>query len=202
MLWGDTAAETYHDRADACMDGEWNWYLQPLLKRHGFVLRAPLDFACGRGRNTRKFLESGAEKVVAVDVNPENIDYCKRRFADRPVISILNNGFDLSGIDNDHFTFVYSWDAMVHFDLRIVASYLPEFFRVLEPGAFSLVHHSNYSGRPGANFLNNPHARNFMSAEIFRHLAIRSGFECAEQSIINWGSVPGLDCISILRKPA
>jgi ubiquinone/menaquinone biosynthesis C-methylase UbiE len=200
MLWGDAAGEAYHEPADVGMDLQWDTFLSPLLKRHEVSLRVTLDLACGRGRNTLKLLECGAERVVAVDVNPENIDQCMRRFTNEPVVCLINNGFDLSGLDMEQFTLVYSWDAMVHFDLLIVASYLPEFYRVLEAEGICLIHHSNFSGRPGADFLTNPHARNFMSADIFRHLAIRSGFECVEQSIIQWGSDPGLDCISVLRK--
>lgn len=202
MDWGDSAGKTYHDVADQHIDGQWNWFCWPLLSRHGANLKISIDFACGRGRNTRKLLDNGAEHVFAVDVNHDNIEQINRRFPKGEVTPVLNNGYDLATLDDQCCSLLYTWDAMVHFDLQLIASYLPEFFRVLIPGSVALIHHSNYSGSPGGDFRTNPHARNFMSSEIFRHLAIRAGFECVEQTIFGWGANPGLDCLSVLRKRA
>jgi hypothetical protein len=41
--------------------------------------------------------------------------------------------------------------------LEIVMSYIPEFARVLRPGAYAFVHHSNYTANPGGDFRQNPH---------------------------------------------
>lgn len=70
---------------------------------------------------------------------------------------MLNDGTGLVGLDTSAFTFVYTFDSMVHFDLEIVMSYIPEFARVLKPAAHAFVHHSNYTANPGGDFRQNPH---------------------------------------------
>jgi hypothetical protein len=103
----------------------------------------------------------------------------------------------LASLETAAFTFLYTFDAMVHFDLEIVLSYITEFSRVLEDGAYAFVHHSNYTANPGGDFRDNPHWRNFMSAGIFKHVAVRSGFTVVQQRIFSWGE-PDNDCISVL----
>jgi hypothetical protein len=103
------------------------------------------------------------------------------------------------GLDTSAFTFLYTFDAMVHFDLEIVISYIPEFARVLKPGAYAFVHHSNYTANPGGDFRQNPHWRNFMSAAIFKHIAVRSGFDVIRQETFNWGE-RDIDCITVLQR--
>jgi ubiquinone/menaquinone biosynthesis C-methylase UbiE len=88
---------------------------------------------------------------------------------------------------------------MVHFDIEIVLSYIAEFARVLKPGGTAFIHHSNFTGRPGSSFKDNPHWRNFMSATIFKHSAIRNGFEVLEQKLLNWAG-EDIDCLTVMRR--
>jgi hypothetical protein len=105
----------------------------------------------------------------------------------------------LAGIPSKKFTHVYSFDAMVHFDLEIVLSYIAEFARVLKPTGTAFIHHSNFTRNPGAPFQDNPHWRNFMSDTIFRHCSIRNGFDILEQKVIDWAG-QGIDCITVMRR--
>lgn len=116
------------------------------------------------------------------------VAHLEKHFPHDRTIALLNDGIDLSIIDSAAFMFLYSFDAMVHFDLEIILSYIPEFSRVLKSGAYAFVHHSNYSANPGGDFRENPHWRNFMSAGIFK-----------QQHIFAWGE-PNLDCITVLRR--
>lgn len=45
--------------------------------------------------------------------------------------------------DNESMSFIYSWDAMVHFDYRSVDYILSEFTRILKNGGYAVIHHSN-----------------------------------------------------------
>jgi ubiquinone/menaquinone biosynthesis C-methylase UbiE len=201
MHWGNNVATSYHGVASSHMDGLWNSTIWPVLSRHESDLSTTMDFACGYGRNAKKLHEAGAGPITLVDVNPENIAYCEAHLVPLGGYeTFLNNGFDLSGVPAGRFTHVYSFDAMVHFDLEIVLTYIAEFARVLKPLGTAFIHHSNFTEHPGAPFQDNPHWRNFMSDTIFRHASIRNGFEILEQKTISWGTAEGIDCITVMRR--
>jgi len=201
MLWGNNVANTYHAAATRDMERHWQHLIWPMLSRHAVDFSHTLELACGYGRNSRKLLEAGAASLTLVDVNPDNIEYCREHIQPLGDVSLIqNNGIDLSPLGEETFTFVYTFDSMVHFDLELVISYVAEFSRVLKVGGLSFIHHSNYSESPGVEFQSNPNWRNFMSAKIMRHIAIRNKFEVVEQQIIDWGGSPKIDCLSLLRR--
>lgn len=197
--WG-ADSEAYHSAADKGMEVQWQKILKSFFDRHPFDLTRSIDFAAGFGRNSRKLLEIGAQHVTAVDVNPDCIAALRSSLPPERTAIVQNNGADLSQLESEAYTFLYSFDAMVHFDIEIVFAYMPEFARVLRRGSYALIHHSNYTDSPGSDFQKNPHWRNYMSAGIFQHSAIRSGLIVIEQKILTWGDDPDLDCITILRK--
>jgi SAM-dependent methyltransferase len=199
LHWGDDVAASYHAVAETHIDQQWQDLISPVLRKYPIDYSKTIDFAAGYGRNTRKLLEHGAAHVTMIDVNPACIAHVRATFPPDKTTAMLNDGFDLSALETGAFTFLYTFDAMVHFDLEIVLSYIPEFARVLRPGAYAFVHHSNYTANPGGDFRENPHWRNFMSAGIFKHVAARSGFEVLGQTIFNWGE-PDNDCITVLLR--
>jgi len=201
LLWGDDVRDSYHARAENDMDRHWQSLVWPFLSGSKIDLSAALDFACGYGRNTAKLLEAGAKRVTLVDVNIENIHHCQKRFQNIDAIAIVqNNGYDLREIPDSSITFFYCFDAMVHFDVEVIIAYMPEISRVLAPGGQAFIHHSNYVGAPGADFRQNPHWRNFMSRDLFKHLAMHHGFAIERQALHAWGGVADLDCLTLMRK--
>jgi SAM-dependent methyltransferase len=182
------------------MDRDWDTLIWPLLTPHRVDLSSTMELACGYGRNSRKLLQAGANKLTLVDANAENIEYCRQHIKPLGDVTLVqNNGIDLSNLPNDSFSFVYTFDFMVHFDLELVISYIVEFSRVLKPGGTAFIHHSNYTGAPDSDFRQNPHWRNFMSKSIIRYLGRRNSFEVVEERLIPWGNIPYLDCLSLLR---
>lgn len=160
-----------------------------------------IELACGHGRHVPMYcLLSG--HITLVDILKDNIIFCKERFKDKTNISYYcNNGFNLSDLNNNVYTSLFTYDAMVHFEMLDIASYLKEFYRVLVPGGYALIHHSNNTADYTAAFGNGLAQRSYMSADIFAYLAYRSGFEIVEQKIIDWEGEKDLDCITLLRKP-
>jgi SAM-dependent methyltransferase len=197
--WGAETTESYHGAAASHMDQQWKTLIGPILAHYPIDYSRTIDFAAGYGRNTRKLLEAGAGHVTMVDVNPECVAHLETNFPRDRTSVVLNDGAGLVSLDTSAFTFLYTFDSMVHFDLEIVISYIPEFARVLKPGAHAFVHHSNYSANPGGDFRQNPHWRNFMSAAIFKHIAVRSGFDVIQQETFSWGE-PDIDCITVLHR--
>ncbi len=201
FLWGDRVAQSYHELATHQMDQQWSGLIQPVLARHNIDYTVTMDFACGRGRNTTK-LSPLSKKMILVDVNPENIAIVRQRFSPETHRFVLNSGYDVNEIESESVTFIYSFDAVVHFDLEIILQYIKEFHRVLKPGGHGFIHHSNFTGAPGADFRDNQHWRNFMSKGLFAHLCIRNKLKIAEQVVIPWGSgARDLDCLTVFVKP-
>ncbi|RWL44465.1 MAG: class I SAM-dependent methyltransferase [Mesorhizobium sp.] len=201
LLWGDDVAEAYHGAARRDMDRHWNDLIWPVLKNHSIDFTSTADFACGRGRNAEK-LRLLSKEISLIDVNEENLSYCREVFSGEKSVKFFQcNGYDLSNIPDESFTFFYTFDSIVHFDVELILGYLPEFCRVLRPGGKLFVHHSNYSASPGADFRSNPHWRNFMSAGLFKHMSIRSGLSVLSQNVIDWGGIKEIDCLTTCVKP-
>jgi SAM-dependent methyltransferase len=193
--WGPK--NPYFEQAEASMDSLWDRLIAPFIARCD--ARMTVDLACGQGRNTRKLLPLVTE-IIGLDYQKGNTDFCTSRFADEPKARFYpNNGFDLRPVADQWATLVYSFDAMVHFEPEVVAAYLTDIHRVLQPGGSAFLHHSNYTG--GTDWRRNPASRNAMSAGRFAILARQAGFDIREQRVIPWGQHADLDCLTLLGKP-
>jgi hypothetical protein len=80
LEWGDNATKQYFEPAERDADRQW-----ALVQR--FLAPFPIDYtrtmelSCGHGRNSEK-LAALSKFIVLVDVNQENIAFCKNRFPD------------------------------------------------------------------------------------------------------------------------
>jgi ubiquinone/menaquinone biosynthesis C-methylase UbiE len=190
---------TYFDLAEPAMDDQWNEHIYPNIK--DFDLSICIDLASGHGRNTNKLREYSKE-IHLVDVNQSCIDACKKRFGEKDekcsFFYYVNDGHTLKEISSNTMQFIYSWDAMVHFDKLVVKDYVKEFFRVLRSGGYGFVHHSNYGVINSSHeWMNNPGWRTNMTAQLFVDYCNEAGLKIVKQQLIN----NDLDCISIFCKP-
>ena len=159
-----------------------------------------IELACGRGRHVGMYIDK-AESITLVDILDKNISFCRERFgAYDKVYYYCNNGFNLEQLPSNTYTALFSYDAMVHFEMMDIYEYLKDIYRVLKKGGRVLIHHSNYDKDYTASFINSPHGRSFMNANIFAYLSCRCGFRILEQEIISWGGLEEHDCISLLQK--
>jgi SAM-dependent methyltransferase len=191
----------YYADAEPAMDAQWDEMIYPLIKDADF--RSVLDLAPGHGRNTLK-LKEHAREVHLVDINQSCIDACRARFGDSSGSCrfhyYVNDGRKLNGIADGIISFVYSWDAVVHFDKEVVRDYIFEFARILEPGGTGFIHHSNYgSVDPNSHWSTNPGWRSDMTKELFVAYCKEAGLEVTRQELLPWGKVT--DCRSLFRKP-
>lgn len=93
-----------------------------------------IELACGRGRHVPKYL-SNAGHITLVDILSKNIEFCKNRFHDQKNITYYqNNGYNLRGLESGRYTALFSYDAMVHFEMLDINEYLIDIYRVLAPG--------------------------------------------------------------------
>ena len=162
-------------------------------------LKATVELAVGHGRHASKVVDL-APSLTLMDVVKENIDHCKQRFQGRTnVVCIQNDGHSFRPLPDASVTAIFCYDAMVHFEFDVVLSYIRDTARVLVSGGRALYHHSNLVAYPGADYLDNPGWRNFMSQALFLHAAQRAGLEVIESVIMDWDA-PQTDCLSLLEK--
>lgn len=186
-------------------------YIKPFLSRHPDIdCTRTMDFACGRGRIAELFT-TAAKSIILCDVNVDAIEYCKKRFKDFRQNEFAFVVTKTEGIrplalplDASSVSFIYSWDAMVHFDYRWLDFYISEFARVLQHGGHALVHHSNLGGDDCSACKNeywagNPGSRALVSKNDVRFIAEKNKFVVEEQVLIDWG-VQNLDCITLLKR--
>jgi SAM-dependent methyltransferase len=192
-----TPKNKYFAAAEVHIEEIWRTLIFPFIADCDFS--AVIDLGAGHGRNSL-MLAPRAKRLLVLDIQPGNVEICRRRFAEQPhVACAVNNGFDLRPAEDGAFSLVYSFDSMVHFAKEVVRSYLRDTARVLRPGGRGFFHHSNYAG--GSDWTKNPHARNHMSHELFTSYAGEAGLRTIQQMVFEWGHIPNLDCLTLVEKP-
>src|SRR3546814_10614553 len=90
----DWKRAAYYDEAEHGIERQWKTLIWPRIKHCNFDV--VVDLAAGHGRNSRKLLEH-AKTLYIVDVNEENVSFCRSRFAgERNVTVFRNNGYTRS----------------------------------------------------------------------------------------------------------
>jgi len=167
------------------------------IEATGIDLSVTMDLAAGHGRNAAKLLPM-AGRLHIVDIHASNVGICRARFGEDPRIAYHDTDGCTLPVPDAALSFLFCFDAMVHFDSDVVRAYLAEARRVMAPGARAFLHHSNHTG--GEDWLLAPHCRNFMSQPLFAHYARKEGLTVLQQVVMDWGGVSGLDCLSLLRR--
>jgi ubiquinone/menaquinone biosynthesis C-methylase UbiE len=194
----------YYSKAEEWTDVFWNKDTVFYKCFEQLDCSAIVELACGQGRHVQKYIKK-SKAITLVDINQENIDFCKKRYEGEQKISyIINSGDNFSEIKTNSQTAIFTYDSMVHFEMSDILSYIKDANRILVNGGKILFHHSNADFNPELNYTQKPHSRNFMSADIFAYLALRNGFNILSQDVFSWGgsekSYPDIDCLSLCQK--
>jgi len=207
------SSSDYHSRREGDAKGQVETILIPQFKQL-FGRALPLlkaksvsvaDFACGGGAIACEFLKASRGCGVDVasfgllDVAADNLPIAESRARSvehsASIWTKKTNGVDFSDFDGEPVDFLYCWDAMVHFDILDIVGYIRTLSRVCK--GYAMLHHSNYPVVT-KDIRDNPHWRNFMSADIFRQICISSGHKVVSQKLHNWG-IENLDCITVIE---
>lgn len=194
----------YYENAESGAKNQFNNTIKPVLERYydQVNLTNVLDFACGKGRIAEYFVDV-SDSLVCADVSIDSINYCKGRFLNKKNVTYIVSDAHYIHLEDNSISFLYSWDAMVHFSYKDLDILLGEFFRIMSPGAFAFIHHSNLSALclsgVSEDWSLNPHFRSNVDLADIARLALRCGFRIIEQFELDW-SIANLDGITILRK--
>ena len=110
----------YHDAEHLC---NVFWDNDTIFKNYfnELDLRFAVELACGHGRHVPFYIDK-TEELILVDAVDSNIEYCRRRFKEyRNISFIVNNGYDLQDIPSKSQTCLFTYDAMIHFELLDIA---------------------------------------------------------------------------------
>ena len=115
------------------------YFIYPNINKHSTVL----EIGPGHGRWTAYILKN-AKKAILVDLSPNCISFCKKRFTDfNNITYFVNNGKDLSFIKSESIDFIWSYDVFVHIEPNAIADYFSEFRRILKKDGKAIIHHAN-----------------------------------------------------------
>ena len=134
-----------------------------------------LEIAPGHGRWT-EFIVDNSAFTTLVDLSPNCLGYCQRRFAANTKIDyFLTTGTSLPHYSTDHIDFIWSYDAFVHMHGEIIASYMSEFARVLKNGGLAIIHHANIRDLGSHMQDKHPGWRSAVTASLVRQWAEAAG---------------------------
>jgi SAM-dependent methyltransferase len=162
-----------------------------------------LEIAPGYGRCTA-YLKDLCQELTIVDITEKCIAACRERFgAWSHIRYVLNDGRSLAMVPDESVDFVFSWDSLVHAERDVMEGYIRELARVMRPGAFGFIHHSNFGAcartdREPANL----HWRGTtMRADLFETYCRAAGLACVAQELVPWGGSEAFtDCFSLFGR--
>ena len=160
-----------------------------------------LEIAPGHGRWTQYLLHH-AHTLTVVDIDQGCLDACRERFGDR-VKLVLGDGRTLGDI-NGPIDLCFSYDSLVHAEMDVMGPYIAEIARVLRPGGFAFIHHSNLADLQLPEGAPRHWRARTVNAELVRTRAIECGLAVPMQELCTKAGPKDkamIDCISVLRKP-
>ena len=215
----------YYGAAEDHAEAGWNSIYSRIHDFEDIDMSSVLDFACGRGRIAQYCLPF-AKELILCDINGDAIEFCKHRFSgvrQSPKLRYVVNTLSTIPLENESVTFLYSWDAMVHFEFDAFRAYMKEFARILRPRGYGLIHHSNFGSFDvrfktflrfllirfkRSRFFRNPHWRAGIAAKDVHQFCAEHDLLVLNQELMDWGGandrffgrMKDLDCITIFQK--
>ena len=165
-----------------------------------------LELGPGHGRWSQ-YLKDRCERLILVDVAPQCIESCRRRFAGAENIAFhTGDGRSLPMVDDASIDFAFSFDSLVHAEADVMDAYARELARTLKPGGVAWLHHSNMGAyrraAQVARRLPDPLRKRLTirglvvnvyawraetaRADLFADACRRAGLACVSQELIAW----------------
>lgn len=146
-----------------------------------------------------------SERMTLVDLAPNCIKFCRKRFSKRNMAYHTNDGRSLAMVEDGSIDFVFSFNSLVHADHDVMRAYLLQLGQKMKPGSYGFIHHSNLAEYAfehetmGEDYM---HWRGRdMSGDKFRQGCREAGLVCFHQELIPWGSERFIDALSLFVRP-
>jgi ubiquinone/menaquinone biosynthesis C-methylase UbiE len=165
-----------------------------------------LEIGPGSGRWS-EHLVARSGRTILVDVTPECIDLCRKRFGTGGKVEYyVNDGRSLADIPSGSIDKIWSFDVFVHILAIDIDAYIGEAARVLVPGGQALIHHVKKGTKDSVGW------RSDLTAAEMSRIVDKHGLVMVRQ-FESWGDDyrrlwPGRapednpDTVSVLLKPA
>jgi hypothetical protein len=134
-----------------------------------------IEIGPGGGRWTRYLL--GFSRLYVVDYHEELLRELKKNYAAPNMVFIKNSGTDLPGIPDNSVDFVFTFGTFVHLERDLIAAYLANLRRVVQPGANLVIQYSDKT--KSAAQQNDGFSDN--NPELMRVMIERSGYTILEE---------------------
>lgn len=205
---------------------QWQSAIYPRLAPY-LPAESIVEIAPGMGRWTQ-YLLPHCKSYLGVELSQLCVTSCQERFASNGNARFaVNDGRSLPMVTDGSADLVFSFDSLVHVESDVMACYLHEMSRVLNPvSGVAFLHHSNLAMyrasapirdalhkmasplRPARSTLNrygiydwhSLRARS-ESAELFARQSRTAGLVVIGQEIVSWKNPLLIDCISVVTLP-
>jgi SAM-dependent methyltransferase len=194
--WHDSGEEW--SKAWGGSEAQWFGAIFPRLHRFLPALRI-LEIAPGFGRWT-KFLIPACDEFVGIDLSEKCTDACRDIFGNaKHARFITNDGLSLAAVQDASFDLIFSFDSLVHAEVDVLASYLPQILPKLSPTGVAFLHHSNFLAY--SKTIGNEHGRaQTVSADTVADLIKHADGVVLIQEIVNWGCEHLIDCLTLFGR--
>lgn len=175
-------------------DALWNEYLFDLVKP--FRNKAIVEIAPGFGRITQ-YLALLTDDLEIVDLNENCIKMTQSKLKHHVRGYHTNDGKSLPMFDDNSKDLIFSFDSFVHMHADVTKAYLQECYRILKPGGFGIIHHSNFIDGKDLSFSNIAGRAN-MTLDNFNAILTSNNLVPVSNTPIEFPSVT--DYITFFRK--
>jgi SAM-dependent methyltransferase len=176
---------------------QWFGSLYPRIHKY-LPTKRILEIAPGFGRWT-KFLIPACEQFTGIDLSSRCVEACKARFPGHGGDFHQNDGLDLSAAAGQY-DFIFSFDSLVHADVEVFDSYVPQILSKLTKDGVAFLHHSNFPA--SGSLKKNIHIRSQnVDSEKVAALIGKCGGSVLVQERINWrGGTELIDCLTTFSR--
>ncbi|MCC7389653.1 MAG: class I SAM-dependent methyltransferase [Phycisphaerales bacterium] len=156
-------------------------------------------------RPGREEEEPLSRQMTLIDLAPNCIKFCRKRFGNRGMAYHVNDGRSLAKVADESIDFVFSFNSLVHADHGVMRDYLQQLGRKLKPGAWGFIHHSNLGEYAHELDVMDPAYEHWrgrdMTGAKFREDCRDAGLVCTFQELVPWGSERFIDAHSLFTRP-
>lgn len=146
-----------------------------------------LEIGPGGGRWSQVLAER-CKKLAMVDLTEQSIEECKRRLSKYTNCHYyVNDGTDLSFLDDETIDFLWSFDVFVHVAPADIEKYIKQFARILKKDSIGVLHHATH-GSSKAGF------RSSLTNDLLLQFLKKNNFQVVVQKRC-WGSKE-IHCLS------